>query len=170
MRFSRNWMAAYTYEYRVTPARFDMLIVIGQEARGVAQNVLRGVLDVCASVVSRMLESLEDLGYVLRYEHPADRRVNWIELTPTGRAILTEITKELLLDGVAEHCVRAVLARNPADEAGTERFLARTRRFFAHLRQRVFDGSTLAYPAYLASGARDPAHPYRRSDHVFVPL
>jgi hypothetical protein len=65
--------------------------------------------------------------------------------------------------------VRWILARTPEDSASTERVLARTRRFVWHLRRRVVDRSTLVYPAYLANGERDPAHPYRRSDHVFVP-
>jgi DNA-binding MarR family transcriptional regulator len=169
MRFSRHWMARYYARYSVTPARFDMMIIVGQDPAGITQADLRKTLDVCDSVVSRMLDSLEDLGYVGRAPFPEDRRMNWVFLTEHGAAVLAELTRNLLLDGVTEYGVREVLARHPANESHTERVLARTRRFFRHLRRRVRDRSTLVYPAYLATGERDPAHPYRRSDHVYEP-
>ncbi len=167
MRFSRAWMSLYTHEYRITPARLDMLIVIGGD--GVAQRVLRRTLDVCDSVVSRMLDSLEELGYVVRSRWPPDRRVNWLHLTESGRTILDEMTKELLHDGFTEYGVREILSANPANNAVTKRTLARTRRFLVHIRQRVRDRSTMIYPAYLPDGDRDPAYPYRRAEHIYDP-
>lgn len=167
MRFSRRWMEGYYAEYRITPARFDMLIVIGRD--GVTQVGLRKTLDVCDSVVSRMLDSLQELGYVGRTPFPEDRRVNWVFLTKLGAEVLAELTHDLLLDGTTEYGVRDVLARDPANESHTERILARTRRFVRHLRKRVRDRSALVYPAYFATGERDPAYPYHRSDHIFEP-
>jgi DNA-binding MarR family transcriptional regulator len=169
MRFSRAWMSVYRQEYRVTPARLDMLIIVGRDRAGVAQNVLRQTLDVCDSVVSRMLDSLEELGYVVRARCPHDRRVNWLQLTERGHEILEEMTRKLLHDGFTEHCVRDILSADPTDNPLTERMLARTRRFLLHVRRRVVDRSTMVYPAYLADGDRDPAYPYRRGDHVYDP-
>jgi DNA-binding MarR family transcriptional regulator len=169
MRFSRRWMEGYYAEYRITPARFDMLIVIAGDPAGITQIDLRKTLDVCDSVVSRMLDSLQELGYVGRVPFPQDRRVNWVFLTKLGADVLALLTQDLLLDGTNEYGVREVLARHPANESHTERTLARTRRFVRHLRRRVRDRSTLVYPAYFATGERDPAYPYNRSDHVFVP-
>ena len=169
MRFSRAWMGIYTLDYRITPARLDMLLIIGRDRAGVAQNVLRRTLDVCDSVVSRMLDSLQELGYVVRSRCPDDRRVNWLHLTETGHRILEEMTKFLLHGGVTEHLVREILSAKPADEAISQRTLARTRRFLRHVRRRLLDRSTMVYPAYLADGDRDPACPYRRNDHIYDP-
>jgi DNA-binding MarR family transcriptional regulator len=168
MRFSRAWMALYTYEYRITPARLDMMIAIARDPeKGIAQMKLGETLDVCGSVVTVMLDSLEELGYVERRRIEGKGPAKQITLTPLGRAIFDEIVAELLYDGFTEHAVRQVLSSNAASDAHTVRFLARTRRFFAYLRDRLFDGSTLLYPCYLGDGDRSPDHPYRRTDHVF---
>ena len=89
--------------------------------------------------------------------------------TALGASILAKITKAMLLDGYTECAVRIVLARSPAEDEHTERVLARTRRIVAHFRRRVRDSSTLVYPAYLATGQRDPAHPYHHAQHVYAP-
>jgi hypothetical protein len=75
----------------------------------------------------------------------------------------------MLFDGVSEYVVREVLARTQRHPPRTERILARARRIVAHFRRRVQDRSTLVYPAYLPGGARDPAHPYTRAQHVYEP-
>ena len=169
MRFSRAWIGRYTWEYRVTPARFDMMLVIagGKDGR-IEQTALREVLDVCPSVVTVMLDSLEELGYVVRIPLPGFRHANLVILTELGRAILGKIIKAMLLDGYTECAVRVVLARSPVDEQHSERVLARTRRIVAHFRRRVRDSSTLVYPAYLATGERDPAYPYHHAQHVYA--
>jgi DNA-binding MarR family transcriptional regulator len=168
MRFSRAWMALYTYQYRITPARFDMMIAIARDPdKGIAQMKLGETLDVCGSVVTVMLDSLEELGYVERKRIEGKGPAKQITLTQLGRTIFDEIVADLLHDGFTEHAVRQVLSSNAASDAHTVRFLARTRRFFAYLRDRLFDRSTLLYPCYLADGDRSPDHPYRRADHVF---
>ncbi len=159
-------MAVYTFEYRITPARLDMLIAIARDPTGIPQKELSLVLDCCGAVVSRMLDSLEHLGYVARHQDERDWRANMIGLTPLGRSIFDEIIEQMLVDGFTEHMVREVLSSDSANEAYTVRLLARTRRFLAFLRQRVIDRSTLLYPCYLADGDRSPEHPYRRGDHV----
>jgi DNA-binding MarR family transcriptional regulator len=170
MRFSRAWISRYTWAYRVTPARFDMMLVISGGKNGcIEQNELREVLDVCPSVVTVMLDSLEDLGYVVRTPLPGFRHANLVTITALGASILAKITKAMLLDGYTECAVRVVLARSPAEDEHTERVIARTRRIVAHFRRRVRDSSTLVYPAYLATGERDPAHPYRHAHHVYAP-
>jgi DNA-binding MarR family transcriptional regulator len=81
----------------LTAARFDMLkALLGdgpKQARlGTMQSELRRCLGVCASVVSRMLVSLEKLGLVTRRrdEHGGDRRQVWVTLTEAGlKCVLT---------------------------------------------------------------------------------
>ena len=162
MRFSRAFMERYK-EYGITPARFDMLLVIAGQGGKIAQTTLREVLDVCPSVVTVMLDSLEheDLGYVVRTPLPGARgHAKLVIITELGSSLLHEIIDEMLTSGFTEYCVRRVLADTPTGSVQTERVLARTRRIVRHLRWRVRDSSTLVYPAYLASGERHPDHPY----------
>jgi DNA-binding MarR family transcriptional regulator len=169
MRFSRLGMWHFFEAYRITPARFDMMLVIARKPSGVPMATVRKVLDVCPSVVTVMVKSLVKLGYVERSLIPNAGHSKKVALTELGAELLAEVTKEMLFDGASEYIVRAVLAGLRADERPTERTLARTRRIVAHFRYRVADGSTLVYPAYLPGGARDPAHPYTRAHHVYAP-
>ena len=167
MRFSRACMDHYR-EYGITPARFDMMLVIAGNGGRIAQTTLREVLDVCPSVVTVMLDSLEheDLGYVVRTPLPgAARHAKLVTLTELGTSLLEEIIDEMLTSGFAEYVIRRVLSAAPAGSARTERVLERTRRIVRHLRSRVQDSSTLVYPAYLRTGERDPACPYRHGKY-----
>jgi DNA-binding MarR family transcriptional regulator len=76
----------------LTAARFDLLYALLPQDRavsplGVRQSELRRRLGVCASVASRMLASLEALGWVTRRRLPEgqDRRQRWVYLTDAGR-------------------------------------------------------------------------------------
>ena len=158
-------MAEYTYEYGVTPARLDMLIAIARDPTGIRQAELRATLDVCGPVVSVMLDSLSELGYVERHKRPGLHQGNQVTLTKLGRTVFDEIVSELLHDGFTEHMVRQILSSAPGSDGHTARLLARTRRFLAFLRDRLLDRSTLLYPCYLEDGARSPAHPYDPSVH-----
>ena len=169
MRFSRAWMEPFWFKYRVTPARLDMLIVIGQNPYGVAQVDVRRTLDLSPPVVTRMLDSLEELGYVVRAPYPADRRVNLLLLTVVGQKVLARMTEDLLYDGFTEYAVRAILSPDPSDDRRTDRVLARTRRFLLHLRNLLLDRSTLVYPTYTSGGDRAPEHRYRYREHVYTP-
>jgi DNA-binding MarR family transcriptional regulator len=81
----------------LTAARFDMLYAMMfdgdyQISVGTRQREIRRKLGVSASVVSRMLASLERLGWVTRRrpEKGGDRRQRWVKLTATGlRCICT---------------------------------------------------------------------------------
>jgi DNA-binding MarR family transcriptional regulator len=75
----------------LTAARFDMLYALMGDGPALgrfrkAQSELRRDLGVCASVVSRMLASLEKLGWVTRTrnKHGVDRRQVWVSLTQAG--------------------------------------------------------------------------------------
>ena len=163
MRFARAWAD----EYELTPARFDMLTAIANDPAGIAQNVLRRVLDVTSPVISRMLQSLEELGFVDRVVYPEDRRTNWITLTAEGKDLLDAAQREFLYGGFTERQVRLILMPTVTDGGVIRRTMKRTRRFLTKLRERVLDESTLKYPAYMSSGDRSPAHPLRSRAHLF---
>ena len=73
----------------LTAARFDLLYELLSRdnlmPNGARQSELRRCLGVCASVVSRMLASLEALGWVVRRRSEGDRRQRLVTLTATGR-------------------------------------------------------------------------------------
>jgi DNA-binding MarR family transcriptional regulator len=75
----------------LTAARFDMLYVLTSFGRavpwnGTLQGELRRTLGVSASVVSRMLASLEKLGLAtrIRLAQGQDRRQRWVKITASG--------------------------------------------------------------------------------------
>src|SRR3954471_16894373 len=72
-------------DYELTPARFDMLRVVLLHPDGIAQTTLRWLLGVSAPTVSRMLKSLQQLGFVERERDLADGRCLNVLLTPRGR-------------------------------------------------------------------------------------
>jgi DNA-binding MarR family transcriptional regulator len=67
----------------LTAARYDMMYVLMQK-RAVLQSDVRRNLGVCRSVVSRMLRSLEALGWVTRIVKRKDTRQRWVKLTEAG--------------------------------------------------------------------------------------
>jgi DNA-binding MarR family transcriptional regulator len=88
----------------LTAARFDLMYALLERdpiggACGVRmlQSELRGKLGVCASVVSRMLKSLEALGLVTRRRPEyGDRRQRELSLTERGRACIRNAYQALM--------------------------------------------------------------------------
>lgn len=73
----------------ITAARFDMLTAISRGyQRSCPQRDLRGWLGVTAATISRMLRSLEKLGYVTRERSSSDRRQHIVRLTARGLFIM----------------------------------------------------------------------------------
>jgi DNA-binding MarR family transcriptional regulator len=72
-------------EFLLTPARFDMLRIVHLRPDGIPQSTLRWLLGVSAPTVSRMLKSLQELGFVERERDVADGRCVNVRLTPRGR-------------------------------------------------------------------------------------
>jgi DNA-binding MarR family transcriptional regulator len=80
LRVSRDLLVASD----LTPARFDMMFAIAEEARGILQSALCKALGVTRATVSRMLRSLEQLGFVRRERVPRDKRQWRVLLTARG--------------------------------------------------------------------------------------
>ena len=81
----------------MTAARYDMMYAIAwaprrgefcESERGIRQSDVRRALGVSAPVVSRMVRSLVELGWVKRFprSHGADKRQRWLGLTKEGAA------------------------------------------------------------------------------------
>ena len=72
-------------DFGLTPARFDLLRVVdAHDPEPVPQSKICTLLGVSAATVSRMLISLEKLGFVERTECKADRRNLLVRLTDYG--------------------------------------------------------------------------------------
>jgi DNA-binding MarR family transcriptional regulator len=86
----------------LTAARFDMMsaVLTATSERigwhGITQRDLRRRLGVTAGVVSRMLRSLEALGWVSREPCLHDRRHIWVRLTENGERCIREASQAIL--------------------------------------------------------------------------
>jgi DNA-binding MarR family transcriptional regulator len=92
----------------LTAARFDLMFVLLRRdtagiGRSTRQSDLRRTLGVTASVVSRMLRSLEALGWVQRTRPFYDRRQREVILTDLGRGRIRTAYKTLFR--AAQHLV-----------------------------------------------------------------
>jgi DNA-binding MarR family transcriptional regulator len=129
----------------LTSARGDMLSALlrrKQDFRWVPQRYLGEVLHVSAPVVSRMLRSLEELGWVVRERCPVDRRQKWVALTDKGREIIENAHKTLKRPAMRlmSEAVSVGRGRDPfLNLCDFESYLLCIRREF-------FDTSSILYP------------------------
>src|SRR5262245_45680263 len=99
-----HWRCVATFEpvaamYGLTPARFDLLHVSRQRNGESSQATVRRVLGVSATVVSRMVQALEKLGFIARGPHFRDRRTKYLRLTCLGLRSVNAIVDGLVMTG-----------------------------------------------------------------------
>lgn len=119
----------------LTPARFDMMRLIKvYEEDGIRQATIQCFLGVSAATVSRMLKSLEALGFIARERVAHDRRCVVVRITAAGDETLAR-AMPLVDRGIAERLALRGLgfARDTAQAAlGTlQTMLLRIRRNYA---------------------------------------
>jgi MarR family transcriptional regulator, transcriptional regulator for hemolysin len=70
-----------------------LLIVLARLERrpGVSQNVLAAIAEVAPMTIARLVDRLEQLGFVKRCSDPRDRRIWRLRLTPAAGPILREM-------------------------------------------------------------------------------
>ena len=68
------WALGRLKDFGVTPARFDLMRMIYERNYRRAQSELRRMLGVARATISRMVRSLEKLGWITREVNPYDRR------------------------------------------------------------------------------------------------
>jgi DNA-binding MarR family transcriptional regulator len=76
----------------LTGAQYNVINILAQSPVGISQRELGDRLVVDRSNVTGLLDRLEKNDWVRRSDHPEDRRVYRISLTPAGRALWTKIT------------------------------------------------------------------------------
>ena len=69
-----------------TGAQYNVLNILMMHPEGISQRELGDLLVVDRSNVTGLLDRLEKAGLVRRDDHPADRRVYRVMITPAGRA------------------------------------------------------------------------------------
>lgn len=99
----------------LTPARYDMMRVIGVYEHGVSPGTLTWVLGVTAPVVSRMLKSLEALGFLTRERNPRDGRLRIVRITERGRVALTMAIAATVEDDQADAIVARLVTGHTPD-------------------------------------------------------
>jgi len=94
----------------MTAARFDLLTLVYRESP--SQSALRKKLDLCRATVSKMLQRLEDLGFVTRKRDCVDRRQVNVKLTKTGRQRLFEAFELVLTKGMVYRKIQRRFVRD----------------------------------------------------------
>ena len=154
LRVTRKLMSSFG----ITPARFDMLYAISSrnpgppESGDVRQSELRRVLGVSAPVVSRMLRSLEALGFVTRTREPlSDRRQVRVSLTQKGLECIRR-ARRVVLRGVQRIVLDAIVFGGRRDRWQQIEHKETLRAYLSALRRHFGDSAWLYFPD-------PPAHP-----------
>ena len=142
--------------HRLTPARVDMLTAIAKGKHGMVQYFCRSMLGVRSPTVSRMMRSLEKLGYITRRKYPPDRRHRWVTLTDLGREVVRCVEQDFTAGFVGEQLARQLVSRQPYQREPTEKALADARTMVRTVRALSGDHAWLCYPSYDGSGVRLP--------------
>jgi DNA-binding MarR family transcriptional regulator len=143
LRVLRPWFRHFS----LTPARFDLLYAIQRDGRDrKLQSEIRNILGVCASTVSRMIDSLVDLGFLRRERDRIDGRERIVVLTQQGTAILRRAIRETI-PRLAQHVVDCafVLTWHPHRDDIFPADLGLLARALARAREQLRDSATLVF-------------------------
>ena len=115
-----NWWARLKLkEFEVTPARFDLMrLIYERHDFQWVQSELRARLGVARATISRMLKSLEKLGWIERKPNAWDRRTRDCVLTYEGRRIVASVMSALIWPKVIAKIVDASFH---SDDVASER-------------------------------------------------
>jgi DNA-binding MarR family transcriptional regulator len=135
----------------LTAARFDMMYALASprrqlESRTVRQSDLRRTLGVSAPVVSRMLRSLEALGWVTRRRpRYGDKRQREVALTASGLERI-RTASELFMRASKRLLSEAVCFGWPRVKNARFHHLCQLESYFNGMRTTYDDRATLWYP------------------------
>jgi DNA-binding MarR family transcriptional regulator len=134
----------------LTAARFDMMSAVFTATpepvrlHGMRQRDLRRTLGVTAGVVSRMVRSLEALGWLSRQRCPDDRRQIWVRLTESGERCIRD-ARRALVRAVLRLVFEAIcFGRHRSSEARFQA-MAHLEGYLGILRTNFGDTATLDY-------------------------
>ena len=105
----RQFLWQRASELDLTYAQSQVLFYVGEHV-GCHMGDVAKAFGVTLPAVTHIIDRLEQKQFVVRGDHPADRRVYVLELTRQGRALVQE------LHGIQMRSLEAVLARMAAEE------------------------------------------------------
>ena len=132
---------------KLTPARFDMMRIIELHKHGAPQGKIQYLLGVSAATVSRMLNSLEDLGLVVRKRTMRDARRVLVHTTGPGRQVIREALAALIHSGVAE---RFALLAFGSKQPRARRAMGVLQRYLTNIRAQYIDPTPYKHPWFAA--------------------
>jgi DNA-binding MarR family transcriptional regulator len=135
----------------LTAARYDMMYVLmgrnGDDPRPTfSQRGVRLQLGVCRSVVSRMLRSLEELGWVTRQVAPRDKRQRWVTLTEAGLRVIRAAVQALARASMRLVYMAICLGGNERDPNEQFIHMAAVESYLHAIRGHYGDTARLYYP------------------------
>ena len=134
----------FSVPHGLTPARFDMLYAIDQNGDSLWQSHLRRLLGVTAATISRMIRSLEKLGYVSRKKNDYDRRQIDIRMTDLGTSVFRFVEDFAMTSGYVDFIVTGAFAVLWYAESAIDD-LMRLDDFLHRARDRLWDTATLRF-------------------------
>ena len=133
----------------LTAARFDLLYIVEKAGKTMLQCELRRVLGVTAPTVSRMLASLQALGWVEREVVDMDRRRRHVTLTKAGLRCVRRAAREFIHSGWVELAVDSALCPHlMVQRPGVQPGSRRPHTTLERLRYAYGDCATRDYPLY----------------------
>ena len=142
LSYSRKFMVPG----ELTPARFDMLYAIDQNRGPVFwQSHLRRLLGVTAQTISRMVISLEELGYITRKKNDFDRRQIDIRMTDLGNSVFRFVEDFAITCSNIDFIVTGAFAVLWYSASAIDDLMA-FEEFLRRARDRLWDTATLRYP------------------------
>ena len=129
--------------FGLTPARFDLMRIVELHTEGVLQRNIQYLLGVSAPTVSRMVKSLEALGFVKRNRLATDRRCVEVHLTEVGLYVVRDARERLVDSGLAE---RFALRGLGFDFDAARPDLTTLQSYLSRMRKAYGDWPLLAHP------------------------
>ena len=89
---ARRTLRRELQEYGLTPGQARLMHLVGEaEPDGIKLNELSKKTFVTTANITKLMDRLQEAGYVRREADPSDRRVLLAKLTPEGRQLLAKV-------------------------------------------------------------------------------
>jgi DNA-binding MarR family transcriptional regulator len=90
--------------FGLTPSRYELMFAIKcQRELWYSQRLLRDLLGIAASTLTRMVDALEERGFLRRRRDPADGRRQQLRLTLSGRRAIAYTFRTYVKNGFADY-------------------------------------------------------------------
>ena len=89
--FSRMIIHRATKEYEIPAQHLDLLSQLITHEEGLTPMCLSKIMGVNKTIISRVIDSLNQGGYVVKTKDPRDKRSYFVSITELGREIVDKI-------------------------------------------------------------------------------